>query len=87
MLFIGIYLMALFEQDEDNYLALTFEATSALATAGLSSGILPTLSVASKGVLITLMFIGRVGVITLGNVMLYRAHNKQKTERCKDLVV
>lgn len=87
VLFIGIYLMALFEQDEDNYLALTFEATSALATAGLSSGILPTLSVASKGVLIALMFIGRVGVITLGNVMLYRAHNEQKTERCKDLVV
>lgn len=87
VLFIGIYLMALFEQDEDNYLALTFEATSALATAGLSSGILPTLGMASKGVLITLMFIGRVGVITLGNVMLYRAHNKQKTERCKDLVV
>ena len=42
-----------------------FEAFSALATVGLSFGITPTLSVPSKLILITFMFIGRVGGLTI----------------------
>ena len=42
-----------------------FEAISALATVGLSFGITPTLSVPSKLILITFMFIGRVGGLTI----------------------
>lgn len=42
-----------------------FESVSALATSGLSLGITPGLGVASKLVLITLMFIGRVGMLTV----------------------
>lgn len=42
-----------------------FEASSAIATVGLSLGITPTLSIASHIILIILMFLGRVGGLTL----------------------
>ena len=82
----GIYLLTLFEGDRQNFLDLVFEAPSALATAGLSSGILSSICIGSKLVLIVLMFIGRVGVITLGNVMLVRA-SAESAKRRSDLVV
>lgn len=72
VLCVGIYLIALFEPDDADMLKITFESASALATAGLSSGILPSITIASKVVLILLMFIGRVGVITFGNAILIR---------------
>lgn len=42
-----------------------FESASALATVGISAGITPTLSDISKSMLILLMFIGRIGIITI----------------------
>lgn len=42
-----------------------FEAASAMGTAGLSLGITPALGNLSRAVLITLMFLGRVGGLTL----------------------
>lgn len=42
-----------------------FETASAVGTVGLTLGITPTLSVASKLVLIVLMYSGRVGALTL----------------------
>lgn len=44
---------------------ILFECISAYATVGLSTGITATLSLASKAVLMLLMFIGRVGTITM----------------------
>ena len=82
----GIYLLTILEGDGQSFLDIVFEATSALATAGLSSGILSSICIGSKFVLIVLMFIGRVGVITLGNVMLVRAH-AEAAKRKSDLVV
>ncbi len=46
-------------------LKLVFEAVSALGTVGLSTGITPSLCPASKLVLCVLMFVGRVGPLTL----------------------
>lgn len=46
--------------------ALLFEVISALGTVGLSLGIIPDLSSAGKVVIITCMFMGRVGLLTLG---------------------
>lgn len=86
ILVVGIYLLTLFEGDRQCFLDIVFEATSALATAGLSSGILSSIGIGSKLVLIVLMFIGRVGVITLGNVMLVRA-SAESAKRRSDLVV
>lgn len=49
-----------------------FEAISAFATVGLSTGITQELDIFSKIVLIFLMFFGRVGLITLGLAVLMR---------------
>jgi potassium uptake TrkH family protein len=42
-----------------------FEVTSAFATVGLSMGLTPTLPPASQVVLVILMFVGRVGIVTV----------------------
>ena len=47
------------------FLELLFEAVSAFGTVGLSTGITPELSPVSKLIIIALMFIGRVGPLTL----------------------
>lgn len=86
ILFIGIYLIGLFEPNDADFLKISFEAASALATAGLSSGILMDITVESKVVLIMLMYIGRVGVITFGNVLLYRK-NVESIKGKKDMAV
>lgn len=46
-------------------LTCLFEAASAVGTVGLTLGITPTLSIMSRVILILLMFIGRVGGMTL----------------------
>lgn len=49
-----------------------FETTSAIATVGLSMGLTPSLHVASRLLLILFMYLGRVGVLTLGVAVLMR---------------
>lgn len=87
ILFCGIYIMTLAESDSANVLKITFEASSALATTGLTSGILGDITLCSKFTLIVLMFIGRVGVITLGNALLLRSLAKPPHMRHDDLAV
>ena len=53
-----------------------FETASAVGTVGLTLGITPSLSLVSHLILIVLMFIGRVGGLTL----LYAAMNKTGAE-------
>ncbi|MEG4519065.1 MULTISPECIES: TrkH family potassium uptake protein [unclassified Microcoleus] len=50
---------------EVEFIAALFEAVSAFATVGLSTGITPTLSAVGKLILIATMYIGRVGVLLL----------------------
>ncbi len=47
------------------FVHLCFEAVSAFATVGLSAGVTPGLSIVGKLVLIVLMFVGRVGPLTI----------------------
>ncbi len=47
------------------FLDASFEVVSALATVGLSTGITPHLTTAGKMIIIALMFIGRLGPITV----------------------
>jgi trk system potassium uptake protein TrkH len=51
---------------------VAFEAVSAFATVGLSTGITASLPDAGKGILIMLMFAGRVGPVTLGAALIIR---------------
>jgi len=52
-------------EPDKNFLALFFECVSAFGTVGLSLGITPFLSVMGKFVLVMVMFVGRVGPLTL----------------------
>jgi len=54
------------------YGALLFETVSALGTVGLSTGITPSLSPASKALLCLAMFAGRVGPLTLASSLVFR---------------
>jgi trk system potassium uptake protein TrkH len=52
-------------QTGHHWLGLVFEAVSAFGTAGLSTGVTPLLTGAGKGVIIALMFVGRIGPMML----------------------
>ncbi len=58
--------MAMLIATEYDFEPLLFESISAFSTVGLSTGITPDLPPAGEGVLIALMFIGRVGIVTVG---------------------
>lgn len=53
------------EMDGIPVLTCLFEAASAIGTVGLTLGITPDLSLFSQGILVALMFFGRVGGLTL----------------------
>jgi trk system potassium uptake protein len=59
------------------FLAIIFECFSAIATVGLSMDLTPLLSVVGKLVIIALMFIGRVGPITIV-VLIFRVNSRKK---------
>ena len=67
----GTYCLLLFESH--SFEGVVFEVASALGTAGLSRGITSELSSVGKIVIMLLMFIGRLGVVSLalGAVALY----------------
>ncbi len=69
---LGIMMLALFEPDA-SMRDLTFEGFSAIGTTGLSTGITSALSQASQVVIIMLMFLGRIGTISLA-LALVRQH-------------
>ena len=63
-LIIGISLIRFFEPNI-SLGNIIFECISAISTVGLTTGITPTLSIGSKLVLCALMYIGRVGILTI----------------------
>jgi len=60
----GVLIMMRLEPDK-SFLALFFEVTSAFGTVGLSLGITPFLTMLGKFTMVVLMFVGRVGPLTL----------------------
>ena len=61
---IATFLMCILEPEYD-FIQLFFEVVSAFGTVGLSTGITPELGCAGKLVIILVMFIGRLGAVTL----------------------
>jgi len=68
----GILLLTLIEPF--SWLSICFEATSAIATVGLSMGITAALSSTGKCIIIALMYLGRIGPLTL--LLSIGNHNK-----------
>lgn len=67
----GVFLLTLTEKQD--YLKLVFETASALGTVGLSTGITGELTDAGKWLLTAIMFVGRVGPLTLGFALMRSA--------------
>ena len=61
---------------ECTFIQLLFECTSAFGTVGLSTGITPYLNSISKFILILIMFIGRLGAMTVATMI---ANKKPRT--------
>ena len=59
--------MCIFEPDI-NFIDILFESVSAFATVGLSTGITSELSLGSKIVSIIVMYIGRLGPLTVASL-------------------
>ncbi len=75
----GILVMMRIEPDK-SFLSIFFEVVSAFGTVGLSLGITPFLSVLGKLTIIIMMFIGRVGPLTLVLAIGSRAVMPRKVE-------
>ncbi len=73
VLFTAIILLCAIE--DAPFLDIVFEVTSALGTVGLSRALTPTLSTASKLIIVLVMYIGRIGPITLVTALAIR-HKK-----------
>ncbi|MCA9059146.1 MAG: potassium-transporting ATPase subunit KdpA [Planctomycetaceae bacterium] len=58
-------LLAVFEDKPDRFVDYLFEATSAFATVGVSAGVTSGLSDPSRLLIVVVMFLGRVGPITM----------------------
>ncbi|WP_276320716.1 potassium transporter TrkG, partial [Phytoactinopolyspora endophytica] len=64
--------ITLFVTDEFKLDRVLFEVISAACTVGLSTGITADLPAGIQGLLVVLMFIGRLGPITLGTALALR---------------
>lgn len=53
-----------------------FEVTSAFSTSGLSTGVLPEIPGSAHYVLAALMFIGRLGTVTLASALALRERRR-----------
>lgn len=80
ILIIAIVLMRSFESGLIPFESIIFECVSAISTVGLSMGITPLLTVGSKLVLTSLMFIGRVGIITIVSAISSRSSSQASQE-------
>lgn len=76
---LGLLFMMRLEPDK-NFLALLFEVTSAFSTTGLSLGVTPFMSDVGKILICIVMFVGRVGGLTLVIAVGSRAATPRKVE-------
>ena len=77
----GSYLISIFETSNTSlpnlrFIDVLFEVTSAFGTVGLSTGITPNLTVASKITSILIMYIGRLGPLTVASLWQF-AHGER----------
>ena len=63
---VGMVFFLLLMSEDQPYLELLFETVSAFGTVGLSTGVTPSLTAVGKLLITALMFLGRIGPLTLG---------------------
>ena len=75
LVIMSTFMLCAFEGGNVTISQALYESISAISTVGLSLGITPILSAGSKIVLVFLMFVGRVGAMTLTLALANRKHN------------
>lgn len=73
----GLTLLTVFEPEMD-FLSLLYETVSAIGTVGLTADVTPHLGVASKIVIMCMMYIGRLGPVTIALVFGTRKNMKER---------
>lgn len=73
----GLTLLTVFEPKMD-FLSLLYEAVSAIGTVGLTADVTPNLGMASKIVIMCMMYIGRLGPVTIALVFGTRKNMKER---------
>jgi trk system potassium uptake protein TrkH len=84
-IFIGTLVLTLTE--DFAFPRLLFEVASAFGTVGLTTGITSDLSVAGKGTIIVIMFIGRLGPLSLAYALAQRARQPRYALPEKDVAI
>jgi len=88
LLLVGAAVTALTLTDPDrSLLQLGFESISAFGTVGLSTGITATLSSGGKLILIALMYLGRLGPLTLALALMERQPERRIKYPVDDVVI
>ena len=73
----GVAAMSIFDAEAE-FLNIMYEASSAIGTVGLSADLTPTLSRASHVVLMLMMYVGRIGPLTMALVFAGKSNKKDK---------
>ena len=73
----GLTLLTVFEPEVD-FLSLLYEAVSAIGTVGLTADVTPNLGTAGKIIIMCLMYIGRLGPVTIALVFGTRKNMKER---------
>lgn len=73
----GTLLVTIFEGDID-FMSILYETTSAVGTVGLTADLTPTLKDASKIVIMIMMYVGRIGPVTMALAFGGRGHTRDK---------
>lgn len=88
MLLVGATITVLLITEPDlPLLGTAFEAVSAFGTVGLSTGVTPLLSASGKAVIILLMYLGRIGPMTLATALIYGRHEEPVTYPQEDVLI
>ncbi len=66
LLVVGGFFVLLLAVEKRPFLPLLFETVSAFGTVGLSTGVTPALTAGGKMLVLLLMYVGRIGPLTLG---------------------
>lgn len=76
----GFILLIMRLESEQSFLSIFFEVVSAFSTVGLSLGITPYLSFGGKLAIIVLMFVGRIGPLTLALAIGQKGRGSESVE-------
>lgn len=73
LVFVAIFILTITENG--SFIAIIFEVVSAFGTVGLSAGLTSELTTIGKFVIMFVMFVGRLGPVTVASILIARKEN------------